>query len=88
MDVEDKARKKEFQDLVRSLGAINAVFGALGPNHENQIRNWALQTLNCLTHNNPENQKTISDLENLGNVENNDVSVDRDKERLKKLKNI
>ena len=32
--------------MVRSLDGIPAVLGACGPNHVNQIRNWAIQTIN------------------------------------------
>ena len=36
----------ELQNMVRSLDGIPAVLGACGPNHVNQIRNWAIQTIN------------------------------------------
>ena len=46
LDVSDKIKKMELQNLVRSLDGIPAVLGACGPNHVNQIRNWAIQTIN------------------------------------------
>ena len=68
----------ELQNMVRSLDGIPAVLGACGPNHVNQIRNWAIQTVNQLTLNNLETQAAIEELEKLADVENRDVSVDRD----------
>lgn len=46
LDVNDKTKKMELQNMVRSLDGIPAVLGACGPNHVNQIRNWAIQTIN------------------------------------------
>ena len=46
LDVSDKNKKAELQNMVRSLDGIPAVLGACGPNHVNQIRNWAIQTIN------------------------------------------
>ena len=79
--------------MVRSLDGIPAVLGACGPNHVNQIRNWAIQTINQVEHpyfykestsvfqlcwNNLENQKAIEELEKIRDISNRDVSVDRD----------
>jgi len=80
LDVGDKNEKIKYQNLVRSLGGIRSVLGACGPNHQNQIRNWALQAINqlCCDPTNEENQAAINELEKIGNVEHQDVSVDRD----------
>ena len=91
IDTEDLEERRKFQDLVRSMNAIPAVLGACGPNHVNQIRNWAIQTLNQLTLNNLENQRAIEELEKVANVENLDVSVDRDengKYHFKRIKHL
>ena len=50
LDVNDKTKKMELQNMVRSLDGIPAVLGACGPNHVNQIRNWAIQTINQVEH--------------------------------------
>jgi len=78
LDDPDPTDRKSKQDLVRSLGAINSVLAAAGSLHTNQIRNWAIQAISQLTINNPENQKEISEMEKIGNVENHDVTVDRE----------
>ena len=78
LDTNDPKERKSLQTLVLSLNAIPAILGACGPNHVNQIRNWALQTVNQLTFNNLETQAAIEELEKLADVENRDVSVDRD----------
>ena len=91
LDVENAEERLKMQELARQLDAIPAVPGACGPNHINQIRNWALQTVNQLTRNNPANQLAIAELEKLADVDNRDVSVERDGEgkfHFKRIKHL